>query len=298
MKKTISKIIKFLYGVVPFSISAVIYRSLVKLPLIKNIISGFFKSIIPEKIVLPEGTLFLNKNDAVVSGAVTLEIYETFEVTLFKEKIKPGMSVLDIGANIGLFTLSAATAVGENGSVFGFEPDPQNFYFLSKTISYNNFSRVKLFEKAVGDFNGKINLFISKENRGDHRIYPVEKDNRKIISVDITTIDTMVKDRIIPDKVDIVKVDVQGVEKQVLTGMAELIKNSVNLKIFLEFWPYGLKKVKTEPLTFLCDLEKDFNLFEICEKKQKVVKINDLHKFVKMLSWKKYANLLCEKIIR
>ena len=67
------------------------------------------------------------------------------------KEIQPGDTVLDLGANIGYFTLLFAKLVGNNGIVFAFEPEPQNIALLTKNIKINNYKNVTLVPKAVSN---------------------------------------------------------------------------------------------------------------------------------------------------
>ena len=95
------------------------------------------------------------------------KISDRQKIALFKNIIKPGMRVLDLGANIGFYTVLFSKLVGENGKVFAFEPDAKNYKYLeenTKTL-YN----VTIEKKAVSDKTGKINFYISKDLNVDHQ---------------------------------------------------------------------------------------------------------------------------------
>ncbi len=96
--------------------------------------------------------------------------YENAETQLFERHIKDGDVVLDLGANIGYFTLIAAKCVGANGKVYAFEPDPTNFSFLKKSVEINNYKNVICEQKAVSNENGKVKLFLHKFITGAHTI--------------------------------------------------------------------------------------------------------------------------------
>jgi len=87
---------------------------------------------------------------------------EKYGKQLFKEKIKEGMMVLDIGANLGVYTLLAAKLVGKNGIIYSFEPFLKNFQLLSQTVKANNLDNVRLIKKAVAEAEGKKNFGLKK----------------------------------------------------------------------------------------------------------------------------------------
>ena len=72
------------------------------------------------------------------------------------------MTVIDIGANIGYFTLLFAKLVGDKGKVISFEPEPCNFLFLEKNIASNNFIRVNAQNLALSDKTATMDLYVGE----------------------------------------------------------------------------------------------------------------------------------------
>jgi len=96
--------------------------------------------------------------------------YENAETELFESHIKEGDVVMDIGANIGYYTLVAAKLVGANGKVYAFEPESINFSFLKKSVEINNYENVICEKKAVSNENGKLKLFLHKFQTGAYTL--------------------------------------------------------------------------------------------------------------------------------
>jgi len=117
--------------------------------------------------------------------------------------------VVDIGANIGYYTLIFARLVGEQGRVFAFEPDPANFSLLAKNVAVNNYHNVELIQKAVSDQTGNARLYLSPKSTVDHRIYS-SNDNRKFIDVEAVRLDDYFLDN--NGKIDFIKMDIQGLK--------------------------------------------------------------------------------------
>ncbi len=102
------------------------------------------------------------------------------------------MTVIDIGANVGLYTALAAFNVGEQGKVIAFEPSEDNFHFLQKTIARNGFKNTESYQIAISDHNGKGEFFLSDENMAAHRIYD-SKDGRRSIPIELMTLDHFIE---------------------------------------------------------------------------------------------------------
>ncbi|MCI0329535.1 MAG: FkbM family methyltransferase [candidate division Zixibacteria bacterium] len=220
--------------------------------------------------------------------------YEPFETELIKKEIKRNYTVLDLGANIGYYSLIFARLVGNRGKVFAFEPDESNAALLEKNVEINGYRNVCIVKKAVSDKTEKNRLYLSKENFGDHRIYD-SGDRRQSIEIETVRLDDLFKNR--SPKIDFIKMDIQGAEGGALLGMSELLKTSKNLKILSEFWPFGLKKFGTEPQEYLRRLEDfGFKLYEVkkLEKKLEPVNIPTLLNTY-TLQKQNHTNLLCRK---
>lgn len=125
---------------------------------------------VPSDVTIQGLKLYLNPNDPVLSLSVAFGIYENYEREVFRQFCKPGSTVVDVGANVGLYTVIAASRVGEEGKVIAIEPHPESYRYLQKTIEANRLSRVKTFNVALGDRRKKIDLFLTEENKADSRI--------------------------------------------------------------------------------------------------------------------------------
>ena len=167
------------------------------------------------------------------------------KIALFKKNIKQGMRVLDLGANIGFYTILFSKLVGETGKVFAFEPDAKNYKHLEENAKklYN----VVVEKKAVSDKTGKINFYISKDLNVDHHSYDIG-EGRVCEEVDAIAIDDYFPDDI---KIDFIKIDIQGYEATALKGMSKIMRQPGRMIVFGELWPYGLQKAGSSAEEYL-----------------------------------------------
>jgi len=217
--------------------------------------------------------------------------YEPVHTKLLRQQIKKGDVVLDLGAHIGYYTLLMARLVGRKGKVYAFEPEPYNFELLKENVVLNNCKNVILVRKAVSGFNGKGKLYLSEDNRADHRIFN-SQEKRKSIPIDSITLDEFFKNK--DKKIDFIKMDIQGVEPLVLKGMHKILEKNKKLKLTTEFWPYGIQKSGSSPekyLKQLCSL--GFKIYNINENEGKLQEINE--NFLKLYTPQKHnwTNLFC-----
>jgi FkbM family methyltransferase len=189
-------------------------------------------------------------DDKYVGQRVALEKYEPYLTDLMLSKIKAGDVVLDIGANIGYDTVLFANKVGKKGKVIAIEPDPINFEILQKNIKENKLFNVVAVQAAVGNENKKMEIYESKTNYGDHRLWketlrPAGTSlDREALPVFCRRLDDLLKELEFT-KIDFVKMDVQGFEPLVIKGGKETIEKN-KPTIFFEYWPWGAKNAGSD----------------------------------------------------
>jgi FkbM family methyltransferase len=164
---------------------------------------------------------------------------DAVEIAWMRRVVRPGSQVLDIGANIGFYTLLLADLVESEGHVHAFEPDAINFTHLSAAAKHRK--NITLVPKAVSDRSQKLMIYTSPNLNVDHRTYKVQHYN-EAIPVDGVSIDDYVGDRF---RVDFIKMDIQGYELHALRGMMRTIAANPDMVIFSEFWPHAFKECGT-----------------------------------------------------
>jgi len=162
---------------------------------------------------------------------------------------------LDVGANIGTTSL-AATKNDCVSDVIAIEPSSDNFALLQCNIHLNKLHhKIRAIHAAASDSNDMVNLLISSDSSGDHRVRNAASltTDTKLERIEAMTIDEVVKDR--ANEIAFMWIDVQGYEYYVLHGAKSLISNSRTLAVQMEFWPLGLEETKT--MNLLCQFCKD-----------------------------------------
>ncbi len=168
--------------------------------------------------------MFLGLKDEGISKE--LYVYgarEHDQVAIVREVLKEGMNVLDIGANIGYYTLLEANVVGRSGKVFAFEPHPDNFRTLVKNVEANGLSdRIELNPMGISDKDGRLNFFVSKRSN-QHTLNPQRRAETGRDDSFKDTIEIGVRDiaKILKEKrnVDFIRMDIEGHEIEVLNGI-------------------------------------------------------------------------------
>lgn len=178
--------------------------------------------------------------DQMISARLRQEhIWERYETRLTLQHLQAGDVYVDVGANIGYYTLLAAQRVGVQGKVVAYEPDPDNFALLSSNVALNNLSQVHTFPYALYDKNGEGKLFLSGDNFGDHRVYGSAEERH---SRAITLVNGGEHVSRQTDRIDFLKIDTQGAEFFVVNGLQDVImQNRKHLRMILEFCPYGIR---------------------------------------------------------
>jgi len=223
-------------------------------------------------------------------------VYEKFETQTVKQYIKPGDVVLDLGANIGYYTLIFAKLVGKQGKVYAFEPDPNNFKLLQKNIEVNNYTNVELIQKAVSDKNGKATMYIVEEHPAGNRLFDAhDKADRNTIEVKTIRLDDFFNND--NHEINFIKMDVEGTENKVIAGMPLILRKTKKLKMMVEFAPTLIKESGIDPRQFFQPfLDNNFQIFHI-NKRKKQIQPTTIEKLVTKFTPEKgsHVNLLLVK---
>jgi len=233
-----------------------------EIPLIASVYNFLFSRLKPEFIDFEGSKIYLDPLDVLL--LYRNKGHESFITEIFKEKIKEGDAVLDLGAHIGYYTMLAAKLVGPQGKVFAFEPDPTNFSLLRKSAVANCYDNITLEQRGVADTEGVAKLFLysSTENSIAPELYR-GFEHIPFVEISLVGLDEYFKNANL--KVSFIKMDVEGAEGLALQGMKQVISQNPHLTLITEFAPAALRKVsRMEPLEYAqALLDAGFKIYEI-----------------------------------
>lgn len=173
---------------------------------------------------LPWGAWWLGRGD-VVSGCIRRgEPYEPGEQLFLRRFLEPGMTVVDVGAHQGFYTLLASKLVGHGGRVLAIEPSPREFRRLRWHLAVNRCRNVQVRHVAIAGHEGEATLFVclGRETGCNSLRPPAAEDPIETVRVPVVTLDSCAEQAGIR-RVDLIKMDVEGAELAALSGSKRLL---------------------------------------------------------------------------
>ncbi len=176
---------------------------------------------------------------------------ERSESEFFRRLVGPGMTIVDLGANVGFYTAQFSESVGNGGSVIAFEPDPFCADILRRRIgALESAGNVRIEDAALGAARGETILYCSHRDRAESRTHPLDPAiPGETVRVPVCTLDEYCREHGI-ERIDGVKVDVEGDEVSALRGMREILTTRPPGWIFIEFSPDQLRGAGETPESF------------------------------------------------
>lgn len=173
-------------------------------------------------------------------------IWEPYETSLLLSLLRPGDVFVDVGANIGYFSVVAASVVGARGVVFAFEPDPANFSLLEHNVRLNGCDDcVSAVQAGLAAEAAQGRLYLSEDNLGDHQVFATERA-RSSLAVNLLNGSQYLGEQLPGGemrRLDVLKVDVQGAEYAVMQGLMPLLRSLQSPpRIVLELTPLSLRQ--------------------------------------------------------
>lgn len=254
---------------------------------------SLWKHFTPEFVMAEGHKIYLDSKDSL--GLSLDPNYESQETQLLKKIIKKNSTVIDIGANIGYFTLLLAKLVGPDGKVFSFEPDPNNFSILEKNVKVNGYSNVVLTQKAISDKTETTKLYLCKYSNGMHRIYESEMCEGHV-EIESSRLDDFFKSIKFDGEVNFIKIDTEGSEVKVIHGIKNILKANKDIKILVEFEPGSIVQSGYLPKELLTEIRSHgFKIIPLESKN--ILKEISTEELLKKYNEKNltYVNLFCNK---
>lgn len=204
----------------------------------------------PIPLRLPFGAWWLARKGA-LDHELMYNGFEDTELHFVREILRRGMTVLDVGAHHGLYTLLASKCVGRKGRVISFEPSPREFARLSQHARINLCSNVLLEQCALADQCGEADLFLVDRYRdwGNSLRPPAVPESTHTIRVLVRTLDSVLERRGV-SSVDFMKLDAEGAELSVLDGAKHMVQTAPRPAILAEVedrrtrpWGYAAREI-------------------------------------------------------
>jgi FkbM family methyltransferase len=200
--------------------------------------------------------MYLDTRDIIISPHLLLDGYwEPWITNVLLGELKSGMNIIEIGSNVGYYSLIISSKIGHTGRLFAFEANPDIYQILRDNIQINGFcNRVTLENRAVIDKAEKIAFEKVTEYSTTSRVVEYSKVNQyseelKIIKVDATSLDQYFNNKDI--KIELIKMDAEGSEPHIFEGMKNLIINNADITIICEFNPVLISAASVDPRKFL-----------------------------------------------
>lgn len=175
--------------------------------------------------------MMLNVTDTGISRELLLfGVHEANSTKVVQEIIKPGMCVLEAGANVGYYACMQAKLVGPTGHIYAVEPSPSNVEMLQRNIKENGFTNMTVLQSAFGAEDGEQPFYVDKRSNLSSFVKRDDLGEYECIPMKIQTIDTYIADK----KIDMIRMDVEGYEKEILLGAKETLSTRPPKYFFIE----------------------------------------------------------------
>lgn len=172
--------------------------------------------------------MILDLNDIGISRELAIYgVHEKNSTAQVKKIIKPGMKILEVGANVGYYALLETRLAGPSGHLYALEPSPYNFDLLTKNLRLNGLKNYDLYQTAAGALPGKAKFLLS--GRSNLSTFIEREDlTGEEIDVDVIKLDDFLRDK----EADFIRMDVEGYEREILKGAEGVLNSDKKPKYF------------------------------------------------------------------
>ena len=215
--------------------------------------------------------IFLDTRDMTLVPHIILNgIWEPAVTRVITDFLQPGQRVLEVGSNLGWYTLLIAHHIGPSGRLISFEANADLAKFTFDSICINGFTeRVQLHSLAVSDKTGETTFYVRGRHLGNSSLGKASQehldelyDSLQSIVTPTVALDTFLQgnDR----KIDLMKIDVEGAEPLVFKGMEQILRENENITIIMEYSPLQMQGIGLDPAEAMSMLfQLGFNAYQI-----------------------------------
>jgi len=170
-------------------------------------------------------TITLRYRETLGLSSLLYGTFEFSELDFVRKYLRKGDNVVDIGANVGLFSVLMGVTLDGSGSLFAIEPEPENFLRLKKNLDRNGLISINVFDCAIGEIDGQMKFNLATDS-AYHALTEVQPNfaNGKSILVRVRRLDSIWEDAGRP-QIAFLKIDVEGGEVAVIHGACRLIES-------------------------------------------------------------------------
>ncbi|MBC8386769.1 MAG: FkbM family methyltransferase [Actinobacteria bacterium] len=200
---------------------------------------------IPFKYQLPDGDFISLYPQGQIAKSLFIGGFECEEIKLFFSFLKPGMHIIDVGANIGIYSIVAEKKLRGDGKIWSFEPAKNTYKMFIRNLAINKAKNVIMYNVGLGDGTSKKAVLRQDIGYGDGEKYIIPNNTapdynlpnvNQIMEkeeISLVTIDAIIQ-RAGNPKIDFIKIDTEGFEYFILLGAENVIKSNPNIIILME----------------------------------------------------------------
>lgn len=184
--------------------------------------------------------IYVNTMDASITPHILFDgFWEKWITDVFVSLLKPGMTVLDIGANCGYYSLLAARIVGKYGKVHAFEPNPVHHENLIKSFMINGYNHASLHKVALSNKAENKTFHTLKSLTGSSSLFAFGENIDEIDKVNSIVTQTVILNEYLQNVIpDVIKIDIEGAEPLIMDSLIEVLNNNRNpVHIIMEYTP-------------------------------------------------------------
>jgi len=209
---------------------------------------------VPLPLRVSPGLWWIARDDA-ISNSLFSGTFELSARAFLKSYLRPGMTMLDVGAHCGLYTMTAALMVGPQGRVVAFEPSDRERRRLLTHLRLNGITTVTVVPIAAGAADGEVELFVVEgQETGCNSLRRPPGERVRVISVPICRLDTWIERHAI-GRIDVIKMDIEGGERDALRGAEALFTRDRPI-LLCEIEPARIEPWNYDPHEILALLER------------------------------------------